>query len=403
VTESHVAAASGAVTGDLDVPARPHPATRVGPAHDVFSAVAALAATGADAPVGLVALGESDLVRLRERRDAHVGMPLHGTARLREVLADVVATTRRLAVADLTDPGWGVDPDDPQLLGVRALAVAPVLQGERVVGVVGAADTLSRPWASEELAHLAELARVLAHDLANRTRVAAAERVVGGWNRVAVGLDGASRAVHTLLSATDAADDAGLRARAGLVRHRMSGLAEDVRAFEDTLAPARGELAGLAPVDLRWGVTAAVRAVARAVPEVRVRPRLHAEPLPVLADSDSVRAGALALLDAVTTAPGTGDVVVRLELVAGSADDVAAGPLARLVVEAPGRACEVPVLTAAVGRFETLVRRPATAAVADPPALVVSGDGVAVHGRTVSATSGPDGTRVVTTWGVDVG
>ncbi len=403
MTESHVAAASGVVTGDLDVPARPHPATRLGPAHDVFSSVAALAATGADAPVGFVALGESDLVRLRERRDAHVGMPLHGTPRLREVLADVVATTRRLAVADLTDPGWGLDPADPQLLGVRALAVAPVHQGDRVVGVVGAADTLGRPWSSEELAHLTELARVLAHDLAARTRVAAAERVVRGWGSVAAGLDGATRAVSTLLTAADEGEDLGLRARSALVSDRLAGLAEDVQRFEDTLAPARGELSALGPVDLRWGVTAAVRSAARAVPDVRVRPRLHPEPLPVLADSDAVRAGVLALLDAVTTAPGDGDVLVRLELVAGSADDVAAGPLARLVVEAPGRTCDVPVLTSAVGRFEALVRRPLTDAPADPPALVVRGDEVAVHGRTVSASAAHDGTRLVTTWGVDVG
>ncbi len=403
MTESHVAAASGAVTGDLDVPARPHPSPRVGPAHDVFSTVAALAATGADAPVGLVALGEADLVRLRERRDAHVGMPLHGTPALREVLADVVATTRRLAVADLTDPGWGVDPTDPQLLGVRALAVAPVTQGDRVVGVVGAADTLSRPWSSEELAHLTELARVLAHDLARRTRLAAAERVVRGWSTVAVGLDGTTRAVGTLLSATEAGDDPVVRARSALVRDRMDDLVEDVHRLEDTLGPARAELAGLAPVDLRWGVTAAVRAAVRSAPHVRVRPRLHPDPLPVLADSEAVRAGTLALLDAVTTAPGTGDVVVRLELVAGSADDVSVGPLARLVVEATGRACGVPVLTAAVGRFESQVRRTATDAPADPPALVVDGDGVAVHGRSVLATSGPQGTRVETTWGVDVG
>lgn len=403
MTESHVVAASGVVTGDLDVPTCPHPSTRLGPAHDVFSTVAALAATGADAPVGFVALGEADLVRLRERREAHVGMPLHGTPRLREVLADVVGSTRRLAVADLTDPGWGVDPTDPQLLGVLALAVAPVLQGERVVGVVGAADTLSRPWSSEELAHLTELARVLAHDLANRTRLAAAERVVRGWSTVAVGLDGTTRAVGTLLSAADAGDDPALRARSALVRDRLDDLAEDVHRLEDTLAPARSELAGLAPVDLRWGVTAAVRACARSAPHVRVRPRLHAEPLPVLADSDAVRAGTVALLDAVTTAPGTGEVLVRLDLVAGSADDVAAGPLARLVVEAPGRTCSVPVLTAAVGRFETQVRRPGTGVPADPPSLVVHGDGVVVHGRSLTATAGPEGTRVETTWGVDVG
>ncbi len=403
MTESHVAAASGAVTGNLDVPVGPHPSTRLGPAHDVFSTVAALAATGADAPVGLVVLGEADLVRLRERREAHVGMPLHGTPRLREVLSDVVATTRRLAVADLTDPGWDVDPTDPQLLGVRALAVAPVLQAGRVVGVVGAADTLSRPWSSEELAHLTELARVLGHDLANRTRLAAAERVVRGWSTVAVGLDGTTRAVGTLVSAADAGDDPALRARSALVRDRLDDLAEDVHRFEDALAPARGELAALAPVDLRWGVTAAVRAAARSAPDVRVRPRLHPEPLPVLADPDAVRAGTLALLDAVSTAPGTGEVLVRLELVPGSADDVAAGPLARLVVEAPGRTCAVPVLTAAVGRFEAQVRRPGADTPADPPALVVRGDAAAVQGRSVTATSGPEGTRVETSWGVDVG
>ena len=233
-------------------------------------------------------------------------MPLHGTPRLREVLADVVATTRRLAVADLTDPGWDVDPTDPQLLGVRALAVAPVLQAGRVVGVVGAADTLSRPWSSEELAHLTELARVLGHDLANRTRLAAAERVVRGWSTVAVGLDGTTRAVGTLVSAADAGDDPALRARSALVRDRLDDLAEDVHRFEDALAPARGELAALAPVDLRWGVTAAVRAAARSAPDVRVRPRLHPEPLPVLADPDAVRAGTLALLDAVTHRPRHG-------------------------------------------------------------------------------------------------
>ncbi len=403
MTESHVVAASGAVTGDLDVRARPQPSPRLGPAHDVFSSVAALAATGADAPVGLVALGEADLVRLRERRDAHVSMPLHGTPRLREVLADVVATTRRLAVADLTDAGWGVDPDDPQLLGVRALAVAPVVQSGLVVGVVGAADTLSRPWSSEDLAHLTELARVVAHDLAARTRVAAAERVVRGWGEVATAVDGTIRGTSTLVAAAEQGDDPQLRARAALVRDRLDALAEDLQRVEGTLAPARGELDPLQPVDLRWGVTAAVRTAALSVPGVRVRPRLHPEPLPVLADSDSVRAGVLALLDAVTTAAGEGEVHVRLELVAGSADDAASGPVARLVVEAPGRSCDVAVLATAVGRFETLVRHPAVDAPVDPPALVAAGDGTAVHGRTVSGRSGSEGVRLETSWRVDVG
>ncbi len=402
MTEHHVAA-TGAVTGDLDVPVRPQPSPRLGPAHDVFSSVAALAATGADAPVGLVALGEADLVRLRERRDAHVTMPLHGTPRLREVLADVVSTTTRLAVADLADPGWGVDPDDPQLLGVRAIAVAPVVQSGLVVGVVGAADTLSRPWSSEELAHLTELARVLAHDLAARTRVAAAERVVRGWGEVATAVDGTIRGASTLVTAAEQGADPQLRARASLVQDRLDALAEDVRRVEDTLSPARAELDALHPVDLRWGVTAAVRSAARSVPGVRVRPRLHAEPLPVLADSDSVRAGVLALLDAVTTAGGEGEVHVRLELVAGSPDDAAAGPVARLVVEAPGRTCDVAVLATAVGRFETLVRHPSVDAPADPPALVASGEGTAVHGRTVTGSSGPGGVRLETSWRVDVG
>jgi hypothetical protein len=402
VTES-VAAASGAATGDLDVAVRPQPSPRLGPAHDVFSSVAALAATGADAPVGLVALGEADLVRLRERRDAHVTMPLHGTPRLREVLADVVGTTRRLSVADLTDPGWGVDPDDPQLLGVRAIAVAPVVQSGLVVGVVGAADTLSRPWSSDELAHLTELARILAHDLTSRTRVAAADRVVRGWGEVATAVDGTIRGASTLVTAAGQGDDPQLRARAALVQDRLDALAEDLQRVEDTLTPARAALDALQPVDLRWGVTAAVRTAARSVPGVRVRPRLHPEPLPVLADSESVRSGVLALLDAVTTAAGEGEVHVRLELVAGSPDDAAAGPMAVLVVEAPHRTCDVAVLATAVGRFETLVRHPAADAPVEPPALVATGEGTTVHGRTVSGTSGPEGVRLETSWRVDVG
>ncbi len=392
---------SGAVAGGLGA-GLPAADALIGPGHDVFALLAALAANGADAPVGLVVLGEADLVRLRTRRESRLALPLHGTPALREVLRWAVEDTTRLAVLDLTEPEWGDTWRDPDLHGLVSFALAPVQQGGRVVGVLGAADTLSRPWGPEELGHLSDVARLLEHDLSSRARTATAERVVRGWEAVAAGLGGAELSVGTLVRAVDEGEDPGLRARAAHVQGRLEALAEDVNHLESTLESGRA-LATLDAVDLRFGVTAAVRAAARSAPGVRIRPRLHAAALPAQADPAAVRSGVLALLDAVTTVPGAGEVHVRLEPVAGSPDDPAVGPVIRLVVDAPGRECDVAVLAAAVGRFEAVVRRPGHAVPAEPPALVAAGDGVVVHGRTVTARSGRGGTRLETTWGVDVG
>jgi hypothetical protein len=402
VTEHHVTGLDGLpVPGRGDLLERPA-AERLGPAHDVFGVLAGLAATGAEAPLGLVVLGESDLVRLRPRREARLSVPVHGTPVLRELLARVVAATPRLAVVDLDDPVWGADPSDPLLCGLVSLALVPVRQGGRVVGVLGAADTLSRPWSADELAHLVDVAAVVEHELSTRARGAVADRVLGGWDSVASGLDGATRAVRTLVREADVTGDPALRARAAHVGGHLDALAEAVQRLEGVLGPGRQALAALSAVDLRWGVTAAVRAVAAATPGVRVRPRLHRDPLPALADPAAVRSGVIALLQAVTLADGTGDVHVGLDLVPGSAQDPAAGPVARLRVEAPGRACDVATLAGAVGRFEAVVRRVGTER-AEPASLVVSPAAVVVRGRTVAARRDERGTRVETTWGIDVG
>ncbi|NHA68491.1 GAF domain-containing protein [Phycicoccus flavus] len=376
---------------------------RVGPAHDVFSTLAGLAAGGAEAPVGVLSLGESDLVRCRARRGTGVHVPVGGTPRLRDVLAHLAATVQRLTLVDLGDIEWAADAGDPQLCGIAALAVVPVRQAGRVVGVVGAADTLSRPWSTDELAHLAEVATVVEHELATRARVSLAERVTRGWDTVATGIDGTSHAVSTLLHEVDGTPDVGLRARGALVRGSVDALTEDVLRLENVLAPGRDALADLSPTDLRVGVTAAVRAVAATPTGVRVRPRLHPEPVPVLAEDAGVRAGVVALLHAVTLAEGEEDVVVSLRLVPGSAEDVRGGPSARLVVDAPGRRCDVATLTAAVGRFESTVRRPGGAPGGEPPSLLVSGGVVMVRGRTVRARCDELGVRFLTAWGVDVG